>query len=305
MLFYLAPHQLLLLAALAFDFIVAPPILLADEFRSVEPPPDGNTLKQTGKIVTVTGLAALALVPLAYQLDRGSKSDIGPLFTLATATVAVGGLVGGPLIYSAGSYRTRKLEMWENGRLSDKDLDGDSSAANRRFRVYGLLGETNFYFPGTNGGGTLLAFLSRNELLEARYFRGNRSDISDDAIDRSQRGWFYGLLYTRFWANSFYTSAGVGYRYLNFQLNEAQEKAGIYELERKDAGVLLSLGNRWQWEYLAIGAEWAGVFIPVKTIQERRVASHEDDALEKEIKDADRYRKIMFGMLAVHAGITF
>lgn len=81
----------------------------------------------------------------------------------------------------------------------------------------------------------------------------------------------FGLHYKRFFGNSFYMKAGGDYR----QVILGGPDVPLIDLPTSNVGEARSLaltgafGNQWHWERMSFGVEWAGLMIPVDTIESR------------------------------------
>lgn len=160
----------------------------------------------------------------------------------------------------------------------DDTVEHDSSEALRQGKKFSAVVESGFAVGGGGtSGGALGYYVKSNLLTEASHVSGSLK-IAFISVKSSLAE----LRVKRFWGNSFYTNAGLGYR--TIALNASLESiSGNTDLDTsmtvRSFGGSFGIGNRWQWETFTLGCDWIGFFAPF---------SHTGDTNVKTNTEAER-----------------
>lgn len=180
------------------------------------------------------------------------------------------------------TYRYRHYEYYQ-GPKRDQYIPRDfylSSASERQTKTISVIGGLH--------GAAVGVYLHPDILFNVKYELGGSAlgilDVNKDILQEAKDelgASAFGLWnvpdYNRYvsgnldWyiGNSFYLSTGFGQRklrYVGLDLAETRLAANSpfkREITYTNYAVEISIGNRWQWELLSLGAKWIGVIIPV------------------------------------------
>jgi hypothetical protein len=138
-------------------------------------------------------------------------------------------------------------------------------------------------------------YVHRNVILGVKYSYPVVTIGSDLFPDD---GWIIQGYGDVFFGNSFYATGGFGQRTLTYDDLKLKKISidlftpkGTRAVSYTDLGINLGVGNRWQWKYFSIGAEWVGVYVKLSDPEARRsfkgnTAQIYDDILEeKKLRD--------------------
>ena len=220
-----------------------------------------------------------------------------------------------PVLFGIGSYQNRT-----DGEDHSGEQSSATNRANKRYAAH--LG----VFGGSSSDGEAKSlYLTRYvnsdnlvELLATRidYYGNKIKDGADLTTYQANRPV---VQLTHFWGNSFYTSTGLGVRASRTEVQAADSESAprdrhqFYRMQQTDVGPRLSVGNRWQWDVLSLGCDWAGIYVPLKTISKSEVEQPVDgvDAGTREAKLVGALEKAKgnngsdFGMLEFTIGMSF
>lgn len=82
---------------------------------------------------------------------------------------------------------------------------------------------------------------------------------------------FGSINYKRFLSKKFYIRGGLGYRRISASIwSGEKDKSNLQSIGYSSSvGAQLSLGTHWQWDSLFIDMRWAGVYVPLHTINSK------------------------------------
>ena len=165
-------------------------------------------------------------------------------------------------------------------------------------------------------GGLLTAsagiYVHRNVILGMKYVRPAYT-IGAGAIP-NQAHLFSGYA-DIFLGNTFYVTGGYGQRTLMYDdldlkksLFVVQESGRTREVTYTDTGATIGVGNRWQWRYFTLGAEWVGFYFKVTESEVSRnfkgdLANVYDDILQEKNRRDDLTNPSITSSLYV--GVSF
>lgn len=290
-------------------------------------PPRGTDLMFAGKAAFIGGIAGLALMGMianAGYADDGRH--INPIVFLG-ALGSAASLAASPFLYFPGLIREKKYERWERGSLA---LNTDSisgqrmlgeSARNRRGKWFGQF----LNFAGSDGGlgnsrGIILSgFVNDDRLIELNLASSEGSMSEGGAVEQRLNHQLFSIRMTQFLDNSFYLTAGIGYRSMRGTIvakpdapsaNVGLPWTEFYKVNREDIGLDFAGGNRWQWNVFSWGIDWIGIYRPMKKISESNAVNQglenkAGSSGKKAKNQVDTVKMVAISALKMYLGTTF
>lgn len=158
-------------------------------------------------------------------------------------------------------------------RADEKPLEAElqkktTSEMNRQdksFEINGLVAGVGI--DKTQEGGFVLGYyLNPQSIIEFDFGVGEDGDDLDITKKRTH---YAGIMFKRFFGNSFYARGGFKYHYMNALTDYAYGNGYEYKGERFSG--VFAVGNQWQWKNFTFGIDWISVSGPIsaRTFDER------------------------------------
>ena len=250
------------------------------EYSGKAPGPKAEEAAETKRSGAIAFGAGAVSLGIAY-LSKSSSARF--IFGLGGAV----GIIGGAFVYLTGFARER-LAMVEDVSKPHPPSEPGGTATNTGS---GIAAEPNSKtIRSVRAAGIYLGLELRNQpwnevglrwYLNSDYmllFRSQRvyfssQEESESATDfyRNYNESLTTLSLAKFWGtNSFYSSAGLGYRRFFSSVSGRDLYSRTYydQYDRRDIGLDLAVGNVWEYGVLTFGIEWLAVYFPVETLSE-------------------------------------
>jgi len=159
--------------------------------------------------------------------------------------------------------------------------------------------------PTTGFGIRTGYFITPDSLLAVNYSSGKlTTDDSDFEFSLIE------LIYKRFFTNSFYMDAGIAREkvLVDYEVvsstNSSLHVKSQADIQRN--GLVIHMGNQWQWSRFTIGCDWIGHHLPLVKEEAFKsngnVAASEEDRKKKNIKNTVRST---LQLARIYLGISF
>jgi hypothetical protein len=164
---------------------------------------------------------------------------------------------------------------------------GGESRANRAgkaaYVAYDVIGLTLMPVSGLRAG----YFIDPDFVAELGYASGGAS-IGDFKADKS----IVELKAKKFFGNSFYVDAGLGYEMWNVSYPVSISDTSFETRKLKgtvqNTGLEFHVGNQWQWDGFTLGCDWAGYFLSLASStsfkSDTSVSAQKKEEEEKDVK---------------------
>lgn len=207
----------------------------------------------------------------------------------------------GPLLEEPSKKMKRKKKMMGDDGKKMVKLSVDNRIGKKAFAAIELAGFTPNLGFGLRGG----YFISPDSIIGLSYLNG-----SFDTKTQSYNKSLFEVTYKRFFTNSLYLDAGFGYQKwtVDYKVtdnsNSATENASTATLT--NFGLVLHVGNQWQWRAFTVGCDWAGYFQPL-TSTEKFASSGNNNTIDqdKEERAIKNNTSSTYHLVRLYAGYAF
>ena len=159
--------------------------------------------------------------------------------------------------------------------------------------------------PSAGYGARVGYFITPDSLVGVNYSTG-RLDLNDAAYEST----LFELTYKRFFTNSIYMDAGLASEAVDTRYRVIDAANSFAKVESKAAlkrsGVVLHIGNQWQWSNITLGCDWLGHHLPLsrkESFSPSAGGDPSDEARQKrEVKKATRST---LQMIRAYVGFSF
>lgn len=245
-------------------------------------------------LMMVSGIIA---VP-AFAQDEESGEPV----TEGNAKVepGAGGEAGSLLEEPAKKIKRKKKKNGDSGKKLAK-MSVDNRIGKKVFAAIELAGLTPNVGFGVRGG----YFLSPDSILGLSYAAG-----SFETKTQNYKKSIFEVTFKRFFTNSLYADAGLGYQKWTVDYRVTDNSNSTKELNSQatiaDIGLVLHIGNQWQWRAFTVGCDWAGYFQPLSSSKKFADAGDANKADQaKEERAVEHNTRSTFHLLRLFAGYAF
>jgi hypothetical protein len=199
--------------------------------------------------------------------------------------------------------KKKKKKKKEEG-AEDKSLvklSVDNRVGKKIYAALELAGFSPNLGFGLRGG----YFLNPDSIVSLSYVGGGFSTKTQ----KYQKSLFE-VTYKRFFTNSLYADAGLGYQKWTADYKVTDNSDSTKEIGTQatisNIGLVLHVGNQWQWRAFTTGCDWAGYFQPL-TRSEKFASSSSFNSLdrEKEERAVKNNTRSTYHLLRFYAGYAF
>jgi hypothetical protein len=159
--------------------------------------------------------------------------------------------------------------------------------------------------PSSGYGGRIGYFITPDSLVGVNYSAGDL-DLNNAVYDST----LVELTYKRFFTNSIYMDAGVASEVVDVKYRVVDAANTFARVESKAnikrSGLVLHIGNQWQWSNLTLGCDWLGHHLPLSKEESFRPAAGGDLGDEAKQKyEVKKATKSTLQIVRAYVGFSF
>lgn len=159
--------------------------------------------------------------------------------------------------------------------------------------------------PSAGFGGRIGYFITPDSLVGVNYSTGSLS-LNDAAYDSM----LFELTYKRFFTNSIYIDAGIANEAVDVKYKVVDATNSFARVESKAeikrSGVVLHIGNQWQWSTFTLGCDWLGHHLPITKDESFSPATDGDPGDEaRQKRGVQKATKSTLQIIRAYIGISF